>query len=332
MTVKKPLSFILLTLSVLLLITACSPAQTTSEPDLGLEKLTDGVYIDYDRAKFENVSAPPEYYAQSITPDDSGLVSFFSATPKIYDGERKRVFENESEYGYYSSHGTVFYRSKDGMNISIASGYCLNHTGSSVKDLDFMPLSELYKRFEEDMHKFIDNVEIYKMTAITAEQFAETAALIKPSDPEEGWCEPRDVYYIRARQFVTDIPIFTGISPTNVDTLFHNGTTIEACYTKDGLEYLSIIGGYQIGEEKPVNGNFIDLKGAEQIIRDSYTLAYGYDYIIFDECDLVYVAHFEDEKTVLTPAWEFYVDLGPTSWKNGSPWLRINAYTGEFMR
>ena len=174
------------------------------------------------------------------------------------------------------------------------------------------------------------------MTAFTADKFEEITTLTRPSNLEEGWCEPRDVYYIRARQFVNDIPIFTGVSPTNVDTMFHNGASIEACYTENGLEYFDITGGYQVGEEKPADGEFIDLKGAEQIIRDYYEMPYGPEYKRLYDCALVYVGIFEDDKTILTPAWEFYCDYGWESsgpWQDiGSPAIRINAYTGEFMR
>ena len=325
---------LLLTLSFALMLTGCSPAQS-SESKLDLEELTDNVYVDYDRTKYENVSAQPIYYAQHITPDDSALASLFVKPPKIYDNERRnRIFENEGEYGRYGSHGIVSYRTNDGMNVYIASQICLDDDMSSVKELDFMSLEELYKMFDEDVHKFIDNYEIYEMTASTADKFEEITTLTRPSNLEEGWCEPRDVYYIRARQFVNDIPIFTGVSPTNVDTMFHNGASIEACYTENGLEYFDITGGYQVGEEKPADGELIDLKGAEQIIRDEYAIPYGYENIVFDDVGLVYVGVFEGDKTILTPAWEFYVEVPEHSitWKSSMVWERINAYTGEFMR
>ncbi len=332
---KKTLCLLVL---VLLLFIACSPVQDSeSKPDL--EELTDDVYVGYDRTKYENVSAQPIYYAESIRPNDSALASLFVKTPKIYDtdagtGVRHHTFENESEHGYYGSHGIVSYRTNDGSNIHIASQICLTDDMSSVKELDFMSLEELYKKFDEDVHKFIDNYEIYEMTAFTANKFEEITALTEPSNREKGWCEPRDVYYIRARQFVNDVPIFTGISPTNVDTMFHYGAKIEACYTEDGLEYFDIIGGYKIGEEKPADGEFIDLKGAEQIIRDEYEIPYGYENIVFDDVGLVYVGVFEGDKTILTPAWEFYVEVPEHSitWKSSMVWERINAYTGEFMR
>ncbi len=329
---KKTLCLLVL---VLLLFTACSPVQD-SESKLDLEELAENVYVDYDRTKYENVSAPPIYYAQYIKPDDSALASLFVNPPKIYDDEERhhRVFENEHEHGYYWSHGGVAYRADDGLDIYEVSRICLDEDIPSVKELDFMSLEELYQKFDEDVHKFIDNYEIYEMTAFTADKFEEITALTEPSNREKGWCEFRDVYYIRARQFVNDIPIFTGISPTNVDTMFHYGAKIEACYTENGLEYFDIIGGYKIGEEKPADGEFIDLKGAEQIIRDEYAIPYGYENIVFDDVGLVYVGVFEGDKTILTPAWEFYVEVPEHSitWKSSMVWERINAYTGEFMR
>ncbi len=320
---------------VLLLFTACSPVQDSeSKPDL--EELTDNVYVDYDRTKFENVSPQPIYYAEHLKPDDSALASLFVKPPKIYDDYERndRIFENENEHGYYGSHGIVSYRTDDGTNIYKVSRICLDEDMSSVTELDFMSLEELYKKFDEDVRKFIDNYEIYEMTAVTADKFEEiTTHYEDPSGIKKVWCEPKDIYYIRARQFVNDIPIFTGISPTNVDTMFHNGARIEACYTKNGLESFDIIGGYRVGEEKTVDTEFIDLKGAEQIIRDYYKMPYGPEYERLFECALVYVGGFEDDKTILTPAWEFYFDYGVRPWHAiGSPAIRINAYTGEFMR
>lgn len=328
---------------VLLFFTACSSEQISEESKLDLEELTDHVYVDYDRTKYENVTAPPVYYAQHLRPDDSALASFFSSPPKIYDSKNPyypsdREFENESEYGCYGSHGTVSYCEKNvtaAMNIYVVSEYCLEDNMSSVKELDFMSLEDLYKKIDEDVHKFIDKYEIYEMTAFTADKYEEIAALARPNDLEEDWYEPRDVYYIRARQFVNEIPIFTGAytpNPNVVPVMYHAGAEIEACYTKNGLEYFKISGGYKIGEEKPADGEFIDLKGAEQIIRDYYDIPYPYHDTILYDCALVYVGVFEGEKTVLTPAWEFYTDGGRASWYDiGAPMIRINAYTGDLM-
>ncbi len=340
----------LLIVFVLCLFTACSSAQIPSEPKLDLEEptgskldleeLTENVYVDYDRTKYENVSAPPIYYAETIKPDDSALASLFVDPPKIYDDNNEelqhRVFENEHEHGYYSPRGIVSYCTDDGSDISIVSYLCTKENLSSVKELDFMSLEELYKKFDEDVRKFIDNYEIFEITAVTADIFEHiTTHYEDPSGIERVFCEPKDVYYIRARQFVNDIPTFTGVSYTNVDTMFHWGATIEARYTNNGLEHFDIT-GYRVGEEKPVDGEFIDLKGAEQLIRDYYTMPYKpiYDRIRLYDCALVYIAVFEGDKTVLTPVWEFYSDWGGNGpWDDlGSPEIRINAYTGEFMR
>ena len=316
---------LLLTVSVLFLFTACSIsslAENNSESEeldyetLGYEKLKDGVYVDYDRTRFENVTAPKAYYAECVTVNDSDLRSYFSLPQ------------------YHSGRGSVFAGTEccNDLSILYVHRYVMGYD-PLTENLDFMPLSELYTRFENDTNKFVSDVRIHDMLAITAEEFAETAAEIDPPDPERGWSEPKDFYFIRARQYVDDIPIFAGISPTNVDTLFHNGSVIEACYSEDGIEKFDARGLYTIVEEASVNGTFIDLSGAEQIIRDQYELIYPYHDLILVDCDLVYVAVFEGDRTVLTPAWEFYKDYGPSrNWYLGSPPIRINAYTGEFMR
>ncbi len=339
--------FALLMVLVSFLFTACSSAPNSSdwnssESKLDLEELAENVYVDYDRSKYENVSAPPIYYAECIKPDDSVLASMFVKPPEIYDDiipevRNHRAFESESEHGYYNLHGHVHYSTDNGADFAEVSFICTNGRNmSSVKELDFMSLEELYKRFDEDVSKFIDNYEIFDVTAITAELFEEiTTHYEDPSGVKRVFCAPEDFYYIRARQFINDIPLFTGISPTDVDTMNHFGAEIEACYTKNGLERFNLT-GYRVIEEKNADGEFIDLKGAEQLIRDYYQMPYGPIYERLYDCALVYVAVFEDDKTVLTPAWEFYCDdgrLGERPWENhGSPAIRINAYTGEFMR
>ena len=321
---------LLLTVSVLFLFTACSIsslAENNSESEeldyetLGYEKLKDGVYADYDRSKFENVTAPKAYYAECVTVNDSDLRSYFSLPQ------------------YHTGRGIVFAGTECCNDFSVIFHYRFaNRLEPSVEELEFMTLSELNERFANDVHRFVPDFRIYDLYAITTEEFAETTTERNPPDPERGWSEPQDFYFIRARQYVDDIPIFGGISTTGVDTLFHDGSEIEACYSKDGIENFQAIGLYTVGEEAPVNSTFIDLAEAEQIIRDQYELIYPYHDLILVECDLVYVAIFDEEgRTVLTPAWEFYEDLyakfGPTrDWYFSLARIRINAYTGEFMR
>ena len=163
------------------------------------------------------------------------------------------------------------------MDFYTVAGVCLYENMPSVKELDFMSLEELYKKFDDDVSKFIDNYEIFDVTAITADIFEEIAAHYEtPAGIERVFCEPEDFYFIRARQFVNEIPIFTGAYTPNPNVeprMYHAGAEIEACYTKNGLEVLYIT-GYRVIEEKTADGEFVDLKGAEQIIRDYYTLPY----------------------------------------------------------
>ena len=314
---------LLLTVSVLFLFTACSPVQDLQSEreeldyeSLGYEKLKDGVYADYDKSKFENVTAPKAYYAECLTLNDSDVFSFFSLPQ------------------YNTGRGIVHANSECGNDFSVIFDYRIaNRLEPSVEELDFMPLSELNERFANDVHRFVPDFRIYDLYAITAEEFAETTTERDPPYPDNGWSEPQDFYCIRARQYVDGIPVFHGIIPTSVDTLFHYGSEIEACYSKDGMEKFSALGLYTIGEEAPVNGTFIDLAEAEQIIRDQYELIYPYKDLILVDCDLVYVAIFDEEgRTVLTPAWEFYKDFGSGRHYFTNTRIRINAYTGEFIR
>ena len=311
---------LLLTVSVLLLFTACSPASLPEKEELdyealGYEKFKDGVYAYYDRSKFENVTAPKRYYAEYLTVDESDLRSYFSL-PR-----------------YIASSGRAFAATEHCYDFSYVFDYFFrNRLETSVEELDFMSLSEVNERFANDVHRYIPDFKIYDLYAIIAEEYAEAVTKIDLSDPERDWSEPKDFYFIRARQYVDDIPVFAGIS-VMTETLCYFGSKIEACYSEDGVEEFDAGGLYNVVEEAPVNGTFIDLSGAEQIIRDQYELIYPYDDLILVDCDLVYVAIFDEEgRTVLTPAWEFYEDFGSNRHYFTNTRIRINAYTGEFMR
>ena len=133
-----------------------------------------------------------------------------------------------------------------------------------------------------------------------------------------------------------DIPVFAGV--TNIsETLQYNGSEIEACYSADGTEHFTAIGLYNVLEEAPINGTFISLSEAEQIIREQYQFPYyGYDQIILFDVDLVYTALNDDDgRMILTPVWEFYEDIWADEISINhyftTPWIKINAYTGEFL-
>ena len=334
---------LLLTVSILLLFTACSPVRDPlsekEKPDL--EELSDGLFADYDRSKFENVTPPKPYYAEYVTFEDEDMLPFFSEPPEIYTVMEHEIypyrrFKNDGEWGYYTNKSLAY--GKDLCNeLSIIFSYYLGERPDiATEGLDFMTLSEVRERFADDMHRFVPDFRIYDLFAITAEDFAKAAAETDPPYPEKGWREPKDFYYIRARQYLNDIPLFAGVT-TISETLQYNGSEIHACYSADGVEEFRTFCFYNVLEEAPVHGDFISLSEAEQIIREEYTMPYGYDQIILFDVDLVYKAVNDDDgRMILTPVWEFYEDiwsLYEVSYNHyfTTPWIKINAYTGEFM-
>ena len=340
---------LLLTVSILLLFTACSPVQNSlsdrEEPDyetLGYEKLKDGVYVDYDRSKFENAAAPKRYYAEYVTFEDEDMIPFFSEPPEIYTVMEHetfpvRRFENDIESGYYTPLGSMHFSKECWSDFStVFSYYWANRIDTSVKELDFMTLSEVRERFADDAHRFVTDFRIYDLYAINAEDFVHVTTVCDPPFPDRGWSEPKDFYYIRARQYLDNIPVFAGVTRLSENS-WYNGSEIEACYSADRTEEFSASGLYRILEEAPVPGSFISLSEAEQIIREQYEFPYyGYDQIILFDVDLVYRAlNDENGRMILTPVWEFYEDI----WADGisrnhyftTPWIKIDAYTGEFL-
>lgn len=324
--------FCVLILTVLLLLTACSSAPPESKLDL--EELADGLYIDYDKTKIKNVSAPKRYSAEIAVYGDDEMLPFFSAQPNISkDGSHLR-FEGSGESGYTHTGGGMFFGREAWNDLSIISDSFYSDKAPAPNDLDFMTLSELYDKFENDAHRFVPDMEIYETRSVTAEDFARGVAEETPPEPERGWSEPKDFYYVFARQFLDGIPVFTSNKMVGIEK-YTQGPKIEAIYSEDGTEWFDIVGSaFNVIGEAPINGTFIDLAGAEQIVREIYELPYGYDQIILTKADLVYVAIYdEDDKLVLTPMWEFYhrVDF-PTITKGCDlEWFRIDAYTGELF-
>ena len=333
----------LLTIFVLLLFTACSPVRDPTEkekPDL--EELSDGLFADYDRSKFENVTPPKPYYAEYVTFEDEDMLPFFSEPPEIYTVMEHEIypyrrFKNDGEWGYYTDNNLLSYGKELCNELAIIFYQFLGERPDiATEGLDFMTLSEVRERFADDMHRFVPDFRIYDLFAITAEDFANAAAETDPPYPEKGWREPKDFYYIRARQYVDDIPVSAHHSRIS-ETLYFKNSKISACYSADGIEKFDALGLYRVGEEVPVNSTFIDLAEAEQIIREEYTMPYGYDQIILFDVDLVYKAVNDgDGRMILTPVWEFYKDIWSiygvsTNHYFTTPWITINAYTGEFL-
>lgn len=317
---------------VLLLFTACSSVPPESKLDF--EELADGLYIDYDKTKIKNVSAPKRYYAEIAVYGEDEMLPFFSAQPNIYKDGIHLNFEGDGESGYTSTGGGMFFKRDKWNDLTRVYHNCSVDKDRPIEDLDFMLLSDLYEKFENDVHRFVPDMEIYETCSVTAGDFAKVAAENDPTDLERGWSEPKDFYYVFARQLLDGIPVFTSNKMVGIEK-YTQGPKIEAIYSEDGTEWFDIIGStFNVIGEAPINGTFIDYAGAEQIVREIYELPYGYDQIILANADLVYVAVCdEDERIVLTPMWEFYYRSNfPTITKDCDlEWFRIDAYTGELF-
>lgn len=318
----------MLTLFFAIMLTACSSAPPESKLDL--EELADNLYIDYDKAKLKNITAHRPYYAEIAVYGEDEMLPFFSTSPSISKDENYLRFEGSGESGYTHTLGGMHFGRENWIDLANVYHSC----NANTEELSFMPISELYERFENDAHRFVQDMELYEMCSITAEDFAKVAAEEEPPDLDKGWSEPKDFYYVFARQFLDGIPIFTSDKLSGIER-YLQGPKIIAIYSEDGVEYFHIIGStFNVTGEAPVNGTFIDYAGAEQIVREIYGMPYGYDQIILDNADLVYVAVYdENDRIVLTPMWEFYRGSdGPTASKDCDlEWIRVDAYTGELF-
>lgn len=76
--------FILLIISAILLLTACSDEpQSSSKTELNYRKITKGVYTKYDPHKFDGISVPKIYAGEYEFIDPDAWCELFNSKPEI---------------------------------------------------------------------------------------------------------------------------------------------------------------------------------------------------------------------------------------------------------
>lgn len=306
------------------------------------EKLTENIYITYDRSKYENVTAPKCYYADFQKIEDETFLALFSSIPKY--SEQTGLYTTDNETGantsgsllrkdgnafmYFMSYWTQF---GDDYDTAVGENY---EKYSTTKEFDFMNRDALTADFlNKTDNIFTTDLEI-KAYAIDAESYlkeignydSEQQKIPHPNSYEKTWSEECDYYYIVAYQTVDGVPIFEGMSGDAEKGTLVEGCTINAVYTKNGLEYIRISSPWNVTEESPTENKFIDLKGAEEIIKAKNENLLTSKQRTLEAVQLVYIPIVKADGTILTPVWEFYDYMGIKY-----PVYRVNANTGEML-
>lgn len=312
---------------------ATSLIESSASSNNPIETLTDGVYIAYDRSKYTNVTAPKCYYADYQEIDDKFLINLFSSEPVFDEASAMYITDSEKGYNTYNGKKTGFYImsywTKRGNDYDTFGTHYYKEY-STAEELDFMPQSEIKNNLESTINKVVSTGIIFDAYTIKAENYSNNIANpnsdnVPPrpnfSSDEKDRSEGSDYYYIKARQTVDNVPIFTGRAGSSDTGTSSFGTEIRSVYTANGLEYLSIIAPYKVIKEAQTDGDFIALAKAEEIIKNKFENLLAFDPKTIETVELVYIPLHSGNSLILTPAWEFSDELGPL--------YRINAYTGE---
>lgn len=295
--------------------------------------LTDGVCTTYDKSKYENIIAPKCYYADYQKIDDKFLIDFFSSEP-VFD-ETMSMYITDGEFGYNTYNGSktgfyiMAYWTQRGNDYDTVGNRNYKEY-STVEELKFMSRNEIEGRLESEISEIVSTGIAFDAYAIKSENYSDDAAASDGNDAppkpnassyDKEWSEAADYYYVRARQTVDNVPIFTGRAGSSDTGTSSFGTQIKAVITENGIEYLFINVPYRIIEEAKINIDFITLEKAEEIIKNKFEDLLTFEPITIENVELVYIPLHSGNELILTPAWEFSDDFGPL--------YRINAYTGE---
>ncbi len=298
------------------------------------EKLTENIYIAYDRSEYENVSAPKCYYAEFQKIDDRPFFDLFSRAPEY--SENGQYYFTDNEMG---ANASISFKRKNGSETMFNMSYCTQAGSdydtavstvyeqySATEEFDFMTRDALKEAFLNKISGFLMAEIEFNIYAIEAESYLKEAENFdsRSARPKENWSEPADFYYIKAFQIVDGIPVFEGNCGDYEKGTLVDGCSISAIYTENGLEFIKIITPWTVKSEVSVEGEFIDLRRAEEIIKAGDENLLTSKKKTLEAVRLVYVPIVKAEGTVLTPAWEFYDHMGLYY-----PLYRINAYTGE---
>lgn len=286
--------------------------------DLSNSRDSENVRFLYEKPQSEQHAAGI-YNCKTAEISLDKYTALFSKDPECEKRSYPETKRRINRYKTGSENGTIDYTNnilqgvnyytEQGMNyIAVEDG---NEVIDTVSEFDFISRADLSKKIKSVVRGLFGvDVEV-TVNAVTADRFASDASKhlqavedLYGSAPDiDKYGTPTDFYIVSFVQMIDGVPFDGG-----------NG---DAVYTADGLEFLSIHAPVKVGSKIDPGKEFIDLDGAEKLLKEKYGL------LLLDEPELIERAEltYAHSDGVMTPVWKFTAQ--------GSVETTFDAYTGK---
>lgn len=319
---KKKMSMLLI---ICMLLTGCGSANqgknisgTLSENTSNENSVRDSanVKFKYNKPQTEQISADIYNYVNAEVSLE-GFMDLFSGDPSC----EKETFPNgfREVYTFGGESGVILNRGGilQGINYHTPQGFnCLavedgTEYADETTEFDFSTRKEISEKLMSAVKELLGMDIKLKIDAVTAERFSKdvethikyAAQLYDDPPTADKYGTPADFYLVAFVQSIDGIPV--------------EGRFGNAVFTANGMELLSVYTPVKSAEKVPAANAFIDLDGAEELLRSKYDMLFLDDPVEVESAELTYII----SGGKLTPVWEFEIPGGITEY--------YDAYTGK---
>ena len=299
---------------------------STFSNDISNESLirdSENVKFKYANTKNEQNAVGVYGYTKAETSKENFL-NLFSGQPKCEEETIPNGFREEYALGDES--GVIMERNE---NLSVQYNTSQGESYFSVEydaqfpdertEFNFISREEISDKLASTIHELLEiNIQT-KIDAVTAERFskdveAHIKAIAELDDnppTADKYGTPADFYLVTFVQTIENIPV--------------NGTYGHAIFTADGMEFMDVFNTVNVSEKETVSDAFINLDGAEKLLKAKYDLLFLNEPVEVESGELIYIIN--DGK--LTPAWEFTFADGIIEYYDAYTGKEIVVNTGE---
>lgn len=265
------------------------------------------------------ISSPGIYSCERANAAMDKFNALFSKTPECekrsYPETKRRIssYKTETEEGIISYTNDIMdgvrYYTGQGSNFNIIEG--CSGVIDEITEFDFISRAKLSEKIKKTVHDLLRiDVEV-TIDAVTKDRFSADVSkhidslkeLYGSAPDPDKYGGPADFYAVRITQ--------------KIDGITYDGGYGEAIYTANGLELLSVFYPVRIGLKTNTSGEFIDIDGAENLLKQKYGLLLLSEPEQIEKAELIY-AHSDG---VMIPVWKFTA-------KGGAETV-FDAYTGK---
>lgn len=293
-----------------------SPATDVSTDNWNMIRDTENVKFKYDQPQDAAHSADIYSYSNAEVSMESYL-KLFSEEPSC----EKETFPNgfREEYTFGDESGSIMNR--DGILVGVdyhtsqGFSYLAVEDGTEVADettkFDFISRKEVSEKLSLTVNELLGMDIQVKINAVTADRFSKdvethinNVAQLDDNPPTaDKYGTPADFYLVSFVQSIDGVPVV--------------GCFGNAVFTAKGLELLSVYSPLKSTEKVSKSNEFINLDGAEKLLKDKYELLFLDEPVNVENAELTYII--ADGK--LTPTWKFTFFGGIIEY--------YDAYTGK---